>query len=116
MLYSLVALQAGTAGSNGGGLMNIGLIVILFAVFYFFMIRPQQKKQKEIKKFREALTKGDKIITAGGIYGKIRNVGTTTFDVEISDGVRITIDKNSVYPSAQEAGEASKQVEGPAQK
>ena len=95
---------------------NIILIVVLFAVFYFFMIRPQQKKQKEIKKFREALTKGDKVITAGGIYGKIRNVGTTTFDVEISDGVRITIDKNSVYPSAQEANEAGKQAETPVQK
>ena len=100
LFYYLLALQA--AGGNGAGIMNIGLIVILFAVFYFFMIRPQQKKQKEIKKFRDALAKGDKIITAGGIYGKIRNVGTTTFDVEISEGVRITIDKNSVYPSSQE--------------
>ena len=113
MIYNLVALQA---ANGGGGIMNIGLIVILFAVFYFFMIRPQQKKQKEIKKFRDALTKGDKIITAGGIYGKIRGVGATTFDVEISDGARITIDKNSVYPSAQEAAEAPKQVEAPAQK
>lgn len=115
MIYNLVALQAGSAGA-GGGMANIILIVVLFAVFYFFMIRPQQKKQKEIKKFREALTKGDKVITAGGIYGKIRNVGTTTFDVEISDGVRITIDKNSVYPSAQEANEAGKQAETPVQK
>lgn len=107
MIYNLIALQA--AGGNGAGIMNIGLIVILFAVFYFFMIRPQQKKQKEIKKFRDALAKGDKIITAGGIYGKIRNVGTTTFVVEISEGVRITIDKNSVYPSSQEITEATAQ-------
>lgn len=107
MIYNLIALQA--AGGNGAGIMNIGLIVILFAVFYFFMIRPQQKKQKEIKKFRDARAKGDKIITAGGIYGKIRNVGTTTFDVEISEGVRITIDKNSVYPSSQEITEATAQ-------
>ena len=107
MIYNLIALQA--AGGNGAGIMNIVLIVILFAVFYFFMIRPQQKKQKEIKKFRDALAKGDKIITAGGIYGKIRNVGTTTFDVEISEGVRITIDKNSVYPSSQEITEATAQ-------
>ena len=107
MIYNLIALQA--AGGNGAGIMNIGLIVILFAVFYFFMIRPQQKKQKEIKKFRDALAKGDKIITAGGIYGKIRNEGTTTFDVEISEGVRITIDKNSVYPSSQEITEATAQ-------
>ena len=107
MIYNLIALQA--AGGNGAGILNICLIVILFAIFYFFMIRPQQKKQKEIKKFRDALAKGDKIITAGGIYGKIRNVGTTTFDVEISEGVRITIDKNSVYPSSQEITEATAQ-------
>lgn len=106
---TLISLLYQAAGGNGAGIMNIGLIVILFAVFYFFMIRPQQKKQKEIKKFRDALAKGDKIITAGGIYGKIRNVGTTTFDVEISEGVRITIDKNSVYPSSQEITEATAQ-------
>ena len=114
MLLNYILLQQAQQGGNF--LTSWGLIIILFVVFYFFMIRPQQKKQKEIKKFRDALTKGDKIITAGGIYGKIRSVGTTTFDVEISDGVRITIDKNSVYPSAQEAAEAPKQVEAPAQK
>ena len=107
MIFNLLTLQAD--GGQGAGAMNLIMIVLLIAIFYFFMIRPQQKKQKEIKKFRDALAKGDKIITAGGIYGKIRNVGTTTFDVEISEGVRITIDKNSVYPSSQEITEATAQ-------
>jgi preprotein translocase subunit YajC len=114
MIYNSIALQA--ANGSGAGMANILLIVILFAVFYFFMIRPQQKKQKEIKKFRDALTKGDKVITAGGIYGKIRGVGATTFDVEIANSVHIPIDKNSVYPSAQEAGEAAQQSDSPVQK
>lgn len=110
MLTNLIPLQ----GTAGGGIANIALIVILFAVFYFFMIRPQQKKQKEIKKFREGLGKGSKVITAGGIYGTIRKVNDTTFDVEIANNVTITIDKNSIYPSATEANQAAAQ--GDAQK
>ena len=85
------------------GWANIVMIVVLIAIFYLFMIRPQQKKQNQIKKFREGLTVGDKVITAGGIYGKIRAIKDTTFVVEISDNVKITIDKGSVYPSAAEA-------------
>lgn len=82
---------------------SIIMIVLLVVVFYFFMIRPQQKRQKEIKKFREGLQTGDRVVTAGGIYGKIRGVKETTFVVEVSNGVNITIDKNSVYPSAEVA-------------
>lgn len=97
MLTSIL-LQAENAG-----LMNILMIVGLIAVFYFFMIRPQQKKQNEIKKFREGIRVNDPIVTAGGIYGKVKSVDDTTFTVEIAKDVRITIDKNSVYPSAQQA-------------
>ena len=79
------------------------MIVVLIAIFYFFMIRPQQKKQNEIKKFRDAIKSGDQIVTAGGIYGKVRSVNNDTFVIEIAKDVRITIDKNSVYPSAQQA-------------
>lgn len=79
------------------------MIVALIAIFYLFMIRPQQKKQNEIKKFREGLKAGDSIVTAGGIYGKIRSVNDTTFVVEIAKDVKITIDKGSVYPSAAQA-------------
>lgn len=98
MVNLFVVLQA----AGGEGFMNIAMIVLLIAIFYFFMIRPQQKKQKEIKKFREGLTVGDKVVTAGGIYGKIKKVGDTTFGVEVSNGVCLTIDRNSVYPSAQD--------------
>ncbi len=80
--------------------MNLIMIVALIAIFYFFMIRPQQKKQKEIKKFREGIKVGDNIITAGGIYGKVRRMADTFIVIEVAKGVEIKIDKNSVYPSA----------------
>lgn len=98
-MYSMILLQAG----DNAGLMNILMIVAIIVIFYFFMIRPQQKKQKEIKKFREGLTVGSNVVTAGGIYGKIRKVRDTTFDLEIARDTVITIDKGSVYPSAIEA-------------
>lgn len=88
-------------------MMNLIMIVALIAIFYFFMIRPQQKKQKEIKKFREGLNVGDRVITAGGIYGKIRAVKENTITLEIADNVRISIDKGSVYPSAAQAQESA---------
>ncbi len=84
--------------SQGG--MQLIMLGALIVVFYFFMIRPQQKRQKEIRKFREAITKGDRVVTAGGILGKVVSVGDKTFRIEISKGVDIEIDKNSVYPSA----------------
>ncbi|WP_290146050.1 preprotein translocase subunit YajC [Duncaniella muris] len=82
---------------------NILMIVALIAVFYFMMIRPQQKRQNEIKKFREGLKVGDAVVTAGGIYGKVKGIDDTTFTIEIARDVRITADKGSVYPSAQQA-------------
>lgn len=97
----MVLLQS----TESAGWMNMLLIVALIAIFYFFMIRPQQKRQNEIKKFRDGLTVGAKIVTAGGIYGKIKAIHETTFVIEVTSGVSLTIDKNSVYPSAAEAGE-----------
>ncbi len=82
---------------------NILMILALIAVFYFMMIRPQQKRQNEIKKFREGLKVGDAVVTAGGIYGKVKGIDDTTFTIEIARDVRITVDKGSVYPSAQQA-------------
>lgn len=84
-------------------LMTILPFVLLIAVFYFMMIRPQQKRQNEIKKFREGLRVNDPVVTAGGIYGKIKSIDDTTFSIEIAKDVRITVDKGSVYPSAQQA-------------
>lgn len=102
MNLNSILLQA-----QGAGFESIIMIVALIVIFYFFMIRPQSKKQKEIKKFREALQKGDHVITAGGIYGRIKEIKENNIILlEISDNVRIKIDKGSVYPSAEAASES----------
>ncbi|MEE0921649.1 MAG: preprotein translocase subunit YajC [Paludibacteraceae bacterium] len=85
------------------------MMILIFVVFYFFMIRPQQKKQKELQKQREALKKGDKVITAGGIYGIIKEVQDTTFLIEVSKDTTLKVDKGSVYVSAEEAQQAPKE-------
>lgn len=82
---------------------NIGMIILLVVIFYFFMIRPQQKRQKEINKFRAGVQRGDRVITSGGIHGKVRDVKENSFVIEIANGVSITVDKNFVYPSVADA-------------
>ena len=83
------------------------MMIAIFVVFYFFMIRPQQKKQKELQKQRDAIKKGDKVITAGGIYGVIKEVQETTFLIEVSKDVTIKVDKGSVYVAAEDAQQAN---------
>jgi len=99
-------LQAAPAATNsmiGPGVQQIGFILLIFVVFYFFMIRPQAKRQKEIKKQREAMKAGDSVVTSGGIYGKVKDIKETTIVVEIADNVRIKVDKASVFASANDA-------------
>lgn len=75
------------------------MMIAMFAIIYFFMIRPQNKKQKEIMNFRKGLEVGQRVITAGGVYGKIKDIKDTTVILEIADNVKIQIDKNSIYAS-----------------
>lgn len=95
-----ILLQVPGGGNQWSGIV---MMVVIVAIFYFFMIRPQQKKQKEITKAREALQVGDKVITAGGIYGKIKEIGDTYMSIEISNNVSIRVDKTSVFASAEDA-------------
>lgn len=99
-----VLLQAPAQG--GAAWQSIVMMVLLFAVFYFFLIRPQSKKQKEIRKQREAMKAGDKVVTAGGIYGRIKEISDATVLIEVADNVRIKVDKNSVYVAAEDAQQA----------
>lgn len=102
----LLQAASGTdAGAGGGGMTSLLMIVVLIAIFYFFMIAPQQKKQKKINAFRDSLKNGDKVMTAGGIYGRIREIKDNAVILEIADGVRIKIDKNSIYQSMQDVAE-----------
>ena len=84
-----------------GSLTNILFIGLMFFVFYFFMIRPQMKKQKELKKFREGLAKGDQVITIGGIHGKILEVTDTTVLIQ-SDSTKLRVDKSAVSQTADD--------------
>ena len=88
------------APGMGGMIIPMLLIVV---VFYFFMIRPQSKRQKEIRKFRESIKSGDKVVTAGGIHGRIKEVKDDCIILEIADNVRIKIDKASVFASAADS-------------
>ena len=71
-------------------------MILIFVVMYFFMIRPQQKKQKEVVKWRESLKRGDKVVTVGGIYGTVAEVKDTFLVLEIDANVKIRVDKSSV--------------------
>lgn len=93
-----------------GGMSSLVMIILLVFIFYFFMIRPQNKKQKQIKKFRDDMQKGDRVTTAGGIYGKIRDIKENYVLLEIDDNVKIKIDKNSIYPTVQDAVESGADV------
>ncbi|MBQ0006851.1 MAG: preprotein translocase subunit YajC [Alistipes sp.] len=89
----LFMLQEAPQGGNWSFLV---MMVLIFVVMWFFMIRPQQKKQKEINAWRNSLKKGDKVITVGGIYGVISEVKDAFLILEIADGVKIRVDRNSV--------------------
>ena len=88
--------------SGMGQYSFILMIVALFGIMYFMMIRPQQKKQKELQLARNAMKNGDKVITAGGIHGRIKEISETSMLIEISDGVRIRVEKSSVFASPED--------------
>ena len=92
-----ILLQSEAAQEGGSAWSGMIMIVAMIVIFYFFMIRPQNKKQKELKKAREAMKKGDKVITAGGIHGRIKDLKDNVVLMEIAPGVTIKIDKTSVF-------------------
>ena len=99
-MQQLFILMGAPQGQQGGIMSFLPLIAIV-VVFYFFMIRPQMKKAKEQKKYIEALKKGDKVLTIGGIYGKIHEVKEDgTMIMEVEDGTKMKISKNAVSMDA----------------
>jgi len=85
-----------TGGANSNPLASFLPLVLIVVVFYFFIIRPQMKRQKELKKFRESLAKGDKVITNGGIMAKVFEIKDDHIVIEIAENVRVKVDKNSI--------------------
>jgi len=105
-----ILLMSQPEGGEGGGLQTLLMFGMIFVVFYFFMIRPQMKKTKEQKKFRESLVNGNKIITIGGIHGKIAEVKENTVIIEVEGGNRLKVEKSAIAQefSAEEMEKASK--------
>jgi preprotein translocase subunit YajC len=93
-----ILLQAKPEGAFP--MQSIVMMVLIFGVFYFFMIRPQQKKQKELKKYRENLQKGDAVVTIGGIHGKITEVKDTTVTIKIAESTEIKLEKSAISMDA----------------
>lgn len=94
MINNLLMMQP--QGQDANPLMSFLPLLLIVVVFYFFMIRPQMKRQKEVRQFRESLAKGDKVVTTGGIYGRIVEVKETHIVLEIAKEVQIKVDKNGI--------------------
>jgi preprotein translocase subunit YajC len=96
----LVLLQAAAEGPKAPGMQSLIFLVLIIVVFYFFMIRPQVKKQKEMTNYRNSLKKGDKVLTSGGIYGKINDVKETSVILEIAENTIVKVDKSAIVKDA----------------
>ena len=101
---SMFLLQA--PAQQGNGWSGIILIVLLFVVLWLFFIRPQNKRQKEAQKFRDALQKGDKVMTIGGIHGKVHEVKETTIVITVDNNVNIEVEKSALVANGTQVGQA----------
>ncbi|MFC5409636.1 preprotein translocase subunit YajC [Larkinella bovis] len=99
-MTSLSVLLQVPAGTSNSMVWNIVLWVGIFVVFYFFMIRPQQKKQKDQKSFIENLKKGDNVVTIGGLHGKVYAVEGNTITLEVDKGLKLTFEKTAISRDA----------------
>ena len=95
-MTNIILMMQPQDGAQGNPLMSFLPLILIVVVFYFFMIRPQMKRQKEVRNFRASLAKGDKVVTTGGIYGKIVEVKETVIVLEIAKDVQISVDKNGI--------------------
>ena len=97
LISDAMAEEAASAVSGGGGNYEIFImIVIFFAIMYFMILRPQQKRQKDHQKLISSLSKGDEVVTSGGMLGKILKVGDNSIKVEVADGVAVKLQKGSI--------------------
>ena len=110
-MLNLILLQAEGAAQQGNQWGFWIMMILIFVVFYFFMIRPQTKKQKELQKQREAMKKGDKVVTAGGIFGEIKEVQDNAFIITVAKDVTIKVSKESVYADLADAQQAAAKEE-----
>ncbi len=106
-MTSLAYAMGGTPGGSGASGADWGFIItmaVIFVIFYFLMIRPQQKKQKELKAMLDNLAYGDNVITTGGIYGKVSGLADAIITLEIADKVRIKVSRSAIAAITQKTG------------
>ena len=96
MFISAAYAQAAAAPAAGGGIASFLTLILMFVALYFLMIRPQMKRQKETKAMLEALTKGDEVVTQGGVIGKISKLGETFVNVEVANGVELQVQRAAI--------------------
>ena len=96
LAYAMGTPPGGAAGGGQSAITSLVPLIIMFAIFYFLLIRPQQKKAKEHKALLEALKKGDKVVTAGGMHGKVTAVEETVVTLEVANGVNIKFNKGHI--------------------
>ena len=99
------AMAGNASGQQGGGMEGIFMLLIMFGIFYMLLIRPQQKRAKQHKELVEGLKSGDQVVTAGGIHGKIVAVEDKFLTLEISAGVKIKINRNSILGPQDDAAQ-----------
>jgi preprotein translocase subunit YajC len=104
MLVSLILQAAQQPGFDYSSLI---LFAAMGLVFYFFMIRPQQKKQKEQKKFRDELKKGDSVVTIGGLHGRVYAVDADTITLDVDKGIKLVFEKSAISQEATKKVEAA---------
>lgn len=107
-MVSLAYAEGGAAAPAGGGIKGFLPLILIFGVFYFLLIRPQQKKAKEHQAFLGSLKKGDLVVTNGGIHGKITGLTDAVVTVEIADNVRIKVSRSHVLGTPSTADEPAK--------
>ena len=100
---AFIYLQAAPAQGSPNIMTRLLPLILVFVVFYFFMIRPQMRKQKELTNYRNAIAKGDRVITTGGIYGKVVDVTANVVTVEIANDVKVRVDKNAILKDQSDA-------------
>lgn len=101
-------LQAAPAQGQAGGWTMWVMLLLIFVIMWFFMIRPQRKQQKELQKFRDSLKKGDKVVTIGGIYGTVVELKDKSVLIEVDKDVKIRVDRNALQGDFSESEAAQK--------
>lgn len=107
-LINFIMMMPPSEGSKSNPYQSLIFIALIIVVFYFFMIRPQVKRQKEMKNFRDSLAKGDKIVTTGGIYGKITAINENVITIDIGNNVTIKVDKSAVLKDSSDLQQQQK--------